>query len=241
MPENRLPKRASTIVLVRPAKDGVFEVFMTRRPREMRFLGGFFVFPGGSVKRSDSAPDMLGLCRGLSPGEARARLGDELDAEDAMGHWVAAVRELYEEVGVLLCVRPDGGPAMGAGTRERVGAKRSSVLRGTLGFPDLLASEGLCCDVGSPVYFYHRTTPERYAMRFDTRFFLAPLPEGQTPLSVSEEVSESLWITPEEGLERADRGRMAVIPPTLHTLRTLADIGTWEALCGAFALPAPGR
>lgn len=241
MPENRLPKRASTIVLVRPAKDGVFEVFMTRRPREMRFLGGFFVFPGGSVKRSDSAPDMLDLCRGLSPGEARARLGDELGAEDAMGHWVAAVRELYEEVGVLLCVRPDGSPAMGAGTRERVGAKRSSVLRGTLGFPDLLASEGLCCDVGSPVYFYHRTTPERYAMRFDTRFFLAPLPEGQTPLRVSEEVSESLWITPGEGLERADRGRMAVIPPTLHTLRTLADLGTWEALCGAFALPAPGR
>ncbi len=241
MPENRPPKKASTIVLVRPAKDGVFEVFMTRRPRAMRFLGGFFVFPGGSVKRSDSAPDMLDLCRGLSPGEARARLGDELGAEDAMGHWVAAVRELYEEVGVLLCVRPDGGPAMGAGTRERVGAKRSSVLRGSLGFPDLLASEGLCCDVGSPVYFYHRTTPERYAMRFDTRFFLAPLPEGQTPLSVSEEVSESLWITPGEGLERADRGRMAVIPPTLHTLRTLADLGTWEALCGAFALPAPGR
>lgn len=241
MPENRLPKRASTIVLVRPAKDGVFEVFMTRRPREMRFLGGFFVFPGGSVKRSDSAPDMLDLCRGLSLREARARLGDELGAEDAMGHWVAAVRELYEEVGVLLCVRPDGGPAMGAETRERVGAKRSSVLRGTLGFPDLLASEGLCCDVGSPVYFYHRTTPERYAMRFDTRFFLAPLPEGQTPLRVSEEVSESLWITPGEGLERADRGRMAVIPPTLHTLRTLADLGTWEALCGAFALPAPGR
>lgn len=241
MPENRPPKRASTIVLVRPAKDGVFEVFMTRRPREMRFLGGFFVFPGGSVKRSDSAPDMLDLCRGLSPREARARLGDDLGAEDAMGHWVAAVRELYEEVGVLLCVRPDGGPAMGAGTRERVGAKRSSVLRGSLGFPDLLASEGLCCDVGSPVYFYHRTTPERYAMRFDTRFFLAPLPEGQTPLSVSEEVSESLWITPGEGLERADRGRMAVIPPTLHTLRTLADLGTWEALCGAFALPAPGR
>lgn len=241
MPENRPPKRASTIVLVRPAKDGVFEVFMTRRPREMRFLGGFFVFPGGSVKRSDSAPDMLDLCRGLSPGEARARLGEELGAEDAMGHWVAAVRELYEEVGVLLCVRLDGGPAMGAETRERVGAKRSSVLRGSLGFPDMLASEGLCCDVGSPVYFYHRTTPERYAMRFDTRFFLAPLPEGQTPLRVSEEVSESLWITPGEGLERADRGRMAVIPPTLHTLRTLADLGTWEALCGAFALPAPGR
>lgn len=241
MPENRPPKRASTIVLVRPAKDGVFEVFMTRRPVEMRFLGGFFVFPGGSVKGSDGSPAMLELCRGLSPGEARARLGGELSAEDAMGHWVAAVRELYEEVGVLLCVGPDGAPAMGADTRERVAAKRESVSSGALGFPDLLASEGLRCDVGSPVYFYHRTTPERYAMRFDTRFFLAPLPEGQTPLSVSEEVSESLWITPGEGVERADRGRMAVIPPTLSTLRTLADIGTWEALCGAFALPAPGR
>ena len=240
MQETRLPRRASTIVLVRPTADGAFEIFMTRRPQEMRFLGGFFVFPGGSVKRSDAAPAMLELCRGLSPEDARTRLGDELSAEDAIGHWVAAIRELYEEVGVLLTVDGEGGAVMARETRERMAAKRQSLLSGSVSFPELLASEELFCDLGSPVYFYHRVTPERYAMRFDTRFFLAPLPEGQVPLSVSEEVTESLWITPEEGLKRSERGRMAIIPPTLSTLRTLADLGTWEALCRGFSLPPPG-
>lgn len=239
MQENRLPRKASTIVLVRPAGDGAFEIYMTRRPQEMRFLGGFFVFPGGSVKGADAAPAMLERCRGLSLEDARARLGDELSAEDAFGHWVAAIRELYEEIGVLLSVDRHGAAVMTEETRERVVAKRASVLNGVVSFPELLASEGLFCDVGSPVYFYHRITPERYAMRFDTRFFLAPLPEGQVPLTVTEEVSESLWLTPEEGLRRAERGRMAIIPPTLTTLRTLADLGTWEALCHGFALPAP--
>lgn len=236
MPDKPVPRKASTIVLVRPAGDGVFEIFMTRRPQEMRFLGGFFVFPGGSVKRADASPAMLERCRGLSPDEARVRMGDELSAEDSMGHWVAAIRELYEEVGVLLCVGQHDGAAVGADTQERVVARRTDLLSGDVGFAELLASEGLCCDVGSPVYFYHRTTPERYAMRFDTRFFLAPLPEGQVPLDVSEEVTESLWITPEEALRRAERGRMAVIPPTLATLETLAGLGTWEALRREFAL-----
>jgi hypothetical protein len=146
---------------------------------------------------------------------------------------------LYEEVGVLLCIGQGGGLAMGADLQERVVAKRTDLLSGAVGFAELLASEGLRCDVGSPVYFDHRTTPERYAMRFDTRFFLAPLPEGQVPLDVSEEVSESLWITPGEALQRAARGRMAVIPPTLATLRTLAELVTWEALCREFSLQVP--
>ena len=236
MPDKPVPRKASTIVLVRPAGDSVFEIFMTRRPQEMRFLGGFFVFPGGSVKRADASPAMLERCRGLSPDEARVRLGEELSAEDSMGHWVAAIRELYEEAGVLLCVGQHDGAAVGADTQERVVARRPDLLSGDVGFAELLASEGLCCDVGSPVYFYHRTTPERYAMRFDTRFFLAPLPQGQVPLDVSEEVTESLWITPEEALRRAERGRMAVIPPTLTTLQTLAEFGTWEALRREFAL-----
>ncbi len=234
-----VPRRASTLVLVRPGQGGAFEIFMTRRPREMRFLGGFFVFPGGAVKGTDASPAMLDMCRGLAPADARARLGDELSAEDAMGHWVAAIRELYEEVGVLLCATRETGAAVTLDTCERVVARRAALLRREVSFAELLGSEGLCCDVGKLVYFYHRTTPERYAMRFDTRFFLAALPEGQTPLEVSEEVTESLWLTPAEGLQRAGRGRMAIIPPTLATLRTLAELETWDALCRDFALPLP--
>jgi len=164
------------------------------------------------------------------------RLGDELSAEHSMGHWVAALRELYEESGVLFCVTRDGRRDVDVEISERIGTKRHSLVGGSLSFPELLESEDLYCDVGRPVYFYHRVTPERYAMRFDTRFYLAVLPEGQVPLHSSEEVTESIWITPGEGLKRAERGRMPIIPPTLTTLQTLADLNSWDALCVEFGL-----
>jgi 8-oxo-dGTP pyrophosphatase MutT (NUDIX family) len=236
MTEQSSPLRASTIVLVRRSENDRFEIFMTRRPNQMRFLGGFFVFPGGSVKRSDSSKEMLERCRGLSPEEARKHLGDNLSAEHSLGHWVAAIRELYEEAGVLLVVKEDGGHDVDAAVCARISGRRESLLQGSVSFPELLREEELYCDVGRPVYFYHRVTPEHYTIRFDTRFYLAPLPEGQVPLSRSEEVAESIWITPEEGLNRAEQGLMPVIPPTLTTLQNLAELKSWDALCAEFGL-----
>lgn len=237
MVEPRPPRRASTIVLVRRSEDDGFEIFMTRRPAEMRFLGGFFVFPGGSVRKGDSSREMLERCRGLSPEDAQRHLGDDLSAAQAIGHWVAAIRELYEESGILLYLTREGREDVAAEVGERLGTKRQDLVAGSVRFPELLQSEDLYCDVGRPVYFYHRVTPEQYAMRFDTRFYLAAMPAGQVPLDSSEEVTESIWITPGEGLKRAERGRMAIIPPTLTTLRTLAELGSWDALCVEFGLP----
>ena len=98
------PRDASTVVLVRPGGDGSFEILLTRRPAEMRFLGGYYVFPGGTVHRDDYSSLVLARCRGLSGEEARKILGSRHEPEEALGHWVAVVRELFEEVGVLLCV-----------------------------------------------------------------------------------------------------------------------------------------
>ena len=214
---------------------------MTRRPVEMRFLGGFFVFPGGGVKQSDSSQEMLDRCRGLAPEDAHRHFGGDLSAADAMGHWVAVIRELYEESGVLMCVTRDGREEVALEVGERLSAKRQALLSGSMSFLELLQSEDLYCDVGRLVYFYHRVTPEQYAMRFDTRFYLAIMPIGQVPLDSSEEVTESIWLTPAEGMKRAERGRMAIIPPTLTTLRTLAELGSWDALCLKFGLPSSGK
>ena len=96
------PRYASTVVLVRPADDGRFEILLTRRPPEMRFLGGYYVFPGGTVHRDDYSPQMLARCRGLSGRDAQKILGVVHEPELAVGHWVAVLRELFEEVGVLL-------------------------------------------------------------------------------------------------------------------------------------------
>lgn len=228
--------KASTIVLVRPTANGRFDILMTRRPPQMRFLGGFFVFPGGTVQGSDSTEEMLRRCRGLSREDARSHLDDDLSAEQSLGHWVAAIRELYEEAGILLAVTENGTQALDAEVLARIEARRESVANGEVSFHELLEEADLYCDVGSAIYFYHRITPQHYTLRFDTRFYLAVLPDGQVALERSEEVAESVWITPEEGLERAEQGRMAIIPPTLTTLQNLAQLGSWDKLCAEFGL-----
>ena len=156
----------------------------------------------------------------------------------SLGHWVAAVRELFEETGIHFFIdengmAPDGSTGHLA---ERLGEKRQALSNGTIDLPRLLESERLFCDLGRLTYLFHRITPEKYPMRFDTRFYLAALPLNQTGLSSSEEVSESLWLTPKVALEESASGKFPMLPPTIITLRTLAEHGSWQNLCAVFPL-----
>ncbi len=155
-----------------------------------------------------------------------------------MGHWVAGIRELFEEVGILLCVTESGEPLdmTKDNIKDRLARKREALVRGSLDFPTLLESECLRCDLGRVVFFYHRVTPEMYSMRFDARFYLARLPSGQSPLSCSEEVADGLWITPEQVLEASERGDFPVIPPTTTSLKTLTAFDSWQSLCAKYKL-----
>ena len=230
--------KASTIVVVRPDPNGGIEVLMTRRRPEMQFLGGFLVFPGGGVENEDCSEKMLSLCRGLTRSEAQKILGADLGPEMSLGHWVAAGRELFEETGIHFFVdengiAPDG---FGGNLTERLGEKRQALSNGTLDLPRLLESEKLFCDLGRFTYLFHRITPEKYPIRFDTRFYLAALPPNQSALVSSEEVSESLWLTPTIALEESASGKFPMLPPTIITLRTLAEHGSWQNLCTAFPL-----
>ncbi len=238
MTEAPQPQPASTVILIRSRGDDRFEIFMTRRPNEMKFMGGCYVFPGGSVGGEDWSEDMLGRCRGLSRHEAQKLLGSEFSPELSLAHWVAGIRELFEEAGVLLSVTENGDRLIGKeeDLNRRLAEKRGALLQGSVNFRSLLESEDLFCDVGRPVYFSHRVTPEKYSMRFDTRFFLAPLPEDQKPLCNSEEVTESLWTTPEEALLEAEKGRFPLMPPTVAMLRTLAAFNSWGTLCTKYSL-----
>lgn len=159
-------------------------------------------------------------------------LGGKLSPELSVGHSVAAVRELFEETGILLSVSENGEPV---DTREgkikhSLAGKRESLVEGNIDFRSLLESEGLYCDLRRPVYFSHRVTPEQRAFRFDTRFYLARLPEHQSPLAYSQEVTESLWLTPEQALRHAEADGFPMMPPTLVALRTLAALGSWQKL-----------
>jgi len=229
---------ASTVVLLRPDENGSFEVLLTRRPPQMRFLGGFYVFPGGSVHKDDYSAKVLDQCRGLSETDAQRILGNRHNPELAIGHWIAGIRELFEEVGVLLCESRSGAPIdlRDETTKKRFETKRQAMVREKLGFGEFLESEKLCCDLSRMIYFFHRVTPEFYPMRFDTRFYLAKLPAQQTPLPRSEEVTRSVWMKPAEALAQAYEPDFTILPPTTTVLEDLAGIYTWSELCATYRL-----
>jgi 8-oxo-dGTP pyrophosphatase MutT (NUDIX family) len=233
------PRYASTVVLVRPDEQAGFEVLLTRRPLEMRFLGGFYVFPGGTVHESDSSRPVLRRCRGLSGEQARSILDDRYEPSEALGHWVAVVRELFEEVGILLCVDQAGAEidVSEPPTKLRIERKRQAIVRKQLEFSAFLEAENLFCDLARAVYFDHWVTPGIYSMRFDTRFYIAAQPFNQIALSRSEEVTHSLWISAAEAMARIDRRDFPILPPTTTVLQRLARQSSWEQLRTEFRLP----
>lgn len=232
MAQPSIPQPASTVVLARPRADGAFEIFMNRRPEKMDTYAGVYVFPGGRVESADWSAPMLDLVRGISPADAQQKLGSAFEPAVCLGFWVAAVRELFEEAGIHFFVEQDGAPALA----ERLAPKRAELQQGKYDLPALMAAERLYCDVGRLNYFFHRITPEHYPVRFDTRFYLAALPQGQVPLHSSEEVSESVWLSPREALQRSEDKSLRMMPPTIAVLRTLAEHESWNALAAAFQL-----
>jgi 8-oxo-dGTP pyrophosphatase MutT (NUDIX family) len=232
------PRNASTVVLLRPADNDAFEILLTRRPPEMKFLGGYYVFPGGAVHRDDYSSKVLERCRGLSATDARRILGYAGNANHAIGHWVAVIRELFEEVGVLLCLTQSGDEVdlRKPEAKARIERKRQAVVKNQLNFGAFLDSENLICDLSRAVYFDHWVTPDVYSMRFDTRFYIAKLPPYQIPLPASEEVIDSLWLAPEDALSRIHRHDFPILPPTTTVLAELGQIGGWRVLQDRFHL-----
>jgi len=204
----------------------------------MRFLGGFYVFPGGTVHRDDYSAMALARCRKLSGEQARKILGSDHEPGEAMGHWVAVVRELFEEVGILLCVNEAGDDIelADAATKRRIELKRQAIVKKQLDFGSFLESENIFCDLSRAVYFDHWVTPEIYSMRFDTRFYVAVLPSKQIPLAQSEEVTHSLWIKPMAAMARMNRDDFPILPPTTTVLSELGRIASWDQLRQRFGL-----
>jgi 8-oxo-dGTP pyrophosphatase MutT (NUDIX family) len=228
------PRQAATVVLLRAAQPKGFEVFLTRRPDGMPFLGGMYCFPGGAVAQEDFAPRMIERCRGRTADQARKIAGAQFSPRQALGFWIAAVRELFEEVGVLLAVDASGKRVDGKNTK-RLAEKHGALLDKSLSFVGLLESEKLYCDLTGLAYLSHWQTPAQTTLRFDTRFFVAALPQDQTPLETSEEVTHSVWLAPDLAMQRYARGELPMIFPTFTSLRTLADFESLDAVMKEFA------
>ena len=232
------PRLAATVILLRPAGPRGFEVFLTRRAEAMAFLGGMYCFPGGTLRNEDFSEAMLSRAAGMTPDHAQKIIGAEFSPRQALGLWIAAIRELYEEAGILLALNGAGERiSANSGLGRRLSEKHSRLLGKTLNFHSVLESEGLFCDLAALAHFSHWQTPAHVFTRFDTHFFLAPLPADQSPLPTSTEVSQSVWLTPDEALRLFTKNELPMIFPTFASLRTLADFESLERVFKEYRAP----
>jgi 8-oxo-dGTP pyrophosphatase MutT (NUDIX family) len=215
------PSPASTLALLRPR--AALEVLLIQRHPGSRFAGGDFVFPGGKVEPGDTPDDARTGSDGLTPVEAARRLGLG-DPRAALAYWVGAIREAFEEVGVLLAYDEQGGLVEPRG--PRFGEYRRACQRDPRAFWAMLGTERLRLATDRLVYFAHWITPEENPVRFDARFFAAELPSGQEAVADEQEVTAVRWFTPDAALAAHRRGEISLRLPTVKNLELLAGAPT---------------
>jgi glyoxylase-like metal-dependent hydrolase (beta-lactamase superfamily II)/8-oxo-dGTP pyrophosphatase MutT (NUDIX family) len=214
------PRPAATVVLLRPGADGP-EVLLTLRPASMAFAADLYVFPGGAVDPGDADP-RLAARSDLSPTAAAAALGDDLPGGAALARFMAAIREVFEEAGVLLA---DPAPPVAAAddARAALNAGRATLL-------DVAEALDLRLRTDLLVPISHWTTPPVMPRRFDTRFFAAELPPGAEATFPGDEVAEHRWATPRAALDAMAASEIGMWVPTSATLQQLEYVGALDEL-----------
>ena len=207
------PRDSATVILLRDGAVGL-EVFMLERHLNSDFAGGAYVYPGGTIDDRDTDP------------EARRFLDAPHDVEPEF--YLCAIRETFEEAGVLLA-RRDGRPVRlttGDAEEERFAAYRRELNARGGSLAEIAEREGLRY-AGDLLHYYARwITPEFSPKRYDARFFLAVMPDGQEPLHDDIETTASTWIRPQDAIEQARDGLFSIIFPTRKTLESLMQFAT---------------
>ena len=228
------PKPAATIALLREGA-GELEVLLLRRVRSSGVVPGAWVFPGGRVDRDDAGAELVARLDGLSAGDASERLGLAPDADPpALAYYIAAIREAFEETGILVGRDADGEAPRPAARDAEVQRLRERLLEDEDSFPLLLDQMGCRMDAASVEYIAHWITPEAEPRRFNTRFFAAAVPPGMESLHHTREMSDAVWIAPREALRRNREGRFPMVFPTIKTLSALEPHPTPDAALRSF-------
>src|SRR4029450_9466806 len=197
---------------------------MIRRQKSMRFLGGFYAFPGGKVEATDASDDALRCCRGVSMADA-LRSFPASDGLPPLAFWVTAARELVEETGLLVGCDERGRPVdtSDPGARERVESLRPALVAEEAPLHALLAREGWLLDLAPFRYLSHFITPPSSPIRFTARFFLAPAPPRGRPPG-------GFWIDPAEAHRRFLAGEMQMAEPADCGLRYLSGFDDLQSV-----------
>jgi hypothetical protein len=219
------PRASATVVLLRDEPQKGLEVFLLRRHTASAVLGGAYVFPGGKLDEADCTPEVHAYLD-TSAQVLHSTLGEhDLPAHTAAGLYVAAVREVLEECGVFyarLNIGQDDGQAMAhdAGQRQLW----QQALHDGQGFAHVLQGAGLRLDTQHLAPWSRWITPVQPSVtnkRFDTRFFMAVLPQGQQPIHDNIEAIDSVWLSPLDALTRYWAGGLSLAPPQIMTLVSL--------------------
>jgi glyoxylase-like metal-dependent hydrolase (beta-lactamase superfamily II)/8-oxo-dGTP pyrophosphatase MutT (NUDIX family) len=248
------PRPSASVVLWRPAGDGDgdgVEVYWLRRADTLAFMGGWHAFPGGGLSRADVGVPVQGMPEGLSEGESAADHFPEalLEGVDdpqpdlVPGLLACAVRELFEETGVLLAEELLPGRATGpVASAGRLAEARRQLNAGERRFSEVVADLGLTPDASVLVFAGRWLTPPLGPLRFDNRFFLLEWPRRaalQPRIDPAEggEATEGEWVDPGAAVERWRTGEVITAPPILHLLRTLAAAESPAAALGRLRRP----
>lgn len=225
------PTPSATVMLLRDGAEGDLEVLLLERVLRSDFAGGAFVFPGGKVDVQDAQLPRA-RWRGPDPVVDAEALGLD-EPGDAVGYRAAAVRETFEEAGVLLASRAGGSPltAEDLGSPSFVAARSALIDHGPVeAFHDWLAAEDLVLELGALGFWSWWVTPEGQHRRYDTRFFVATVPTLQREVAVHDtvETASTRWMTPTAALTAAASDEVTIIFPTRWNLRQLEAHGSAE-------------
>jgi 8-oxo-dGTP pyrophosphatase MutT (NUDIX family) len=229
------PRPSATVVLVRPVPAGGWETYLLRRSAQSPVLADLWVFPGGTVRAGDAWAESHGLFGDSAPDAAHQALdrppgGPAATPGESLGYFVAAARELFEEAGVL----PGNEAEQESG---RLAELRLEVERGGP-FHEAARELGARFSLDDFVYYAHWITPEALRARFDTRFFLACVPEHQEASPSTFEMAEGIWVDVATALERSKGRELSLHFATLNHLRRLAPYHGIDELL-AFARRKP--
>lgn len=233
------PRPAATIVLLRDGDAGP-EVLLLRRSRTAGFVPGAYVFPGGRVDAADADAELVARLDGLSVDFAARRLSLDDDPDTAIAYYLAALREAFEETGILVGHHADGSPPPTAAEDQSVDALRDDVMEDRITFAELLDRMACRLDGDAVGYLAHWITPEPEPRRYDTRFFAAKVPSTAEAIVDPREMTDAIWITPREALRRYYDGSLPLVFPTIKTLQQLAGYPSVdEALEDLGSRPVP--
>jgi 8-oxo-dGTP pyrophosphatase MutT (NUDIX family) len=209
------------------AAERPLEVLMVRRSLQSEFVSGAHVFPGGAVDDEDGAA--AGFSTGPSDDSASALLGLE---SGGLAYWVAALRESFEEAGILLAYRADGSllSFQDPDEEQRFAEHRRAMNARELSLAEMCRREAITLACDRLVYFAHWITPAGQPRRYDTRFFVAPAPPEQRAIHDAAETIASLWIRPSDAVSRFEAGEFELVLPTLRNLHAIGRFATSDEL-----------